>query len=199
MAKLTDIYDELRDIVMGPAPKTWAQNARLTYSKLLNGLKGYSGDTLRKTTQSFNEAIPYIERAGYDITEIEVGIGLSPRITPHLRLREIIDDEERMAILHEVRGKRLVHTILVSLFRATSARKNLNFQQFYFSDLEMELSLLPTVILKFKPNTSGITTERPDTLIQDAIKLGIISAPEDEEAQPEQAPAKTPSKAKKPL
>ncbi|NVJ69879.1 MAG: hypothetical protein HWE08_05965 [Alphaproteobacteria bacterium] len=171
MAKrLPDILEEMRQALLGRRPgHSWSSSASDVYSATLGGLKNFSGDTLSKTAQSFNEALPYIERAGYEVTEIEVGLGLDPKIVPHLRLREMISDEEQVILLEETRKKKLINTILSSLFRASAARSKLKFRRFHFSSIELELSILPTVVLKFSPNEKEAVgqTENLPEIIED--------------------------------
>jgi len=158
MAKrLPDIFEDIRQkLIGGESTKTWSENATSAYSATIEGLKEFSGDTLSKTAARFNEALPYIERAGYDVTEIEVGLGLSPKVVPHLRLRHLIGEQEQLELLEETKDKKLVNTILSSLFRASAARSKLNFKKFHFSNIELELSILPTVVLKFRPNDQAL-------------------------------------------
>jgi hypothetical protein len=156
--RLPEVLEEMRQAVLGRRKDhRWGESASEAYSAAVGGIKDFSGDTLTKTAQRFNEAMPYIERAGYDVTEIEVGLGLSPKIVPHLRLRELIDEEEQIALLEETREKKLINTILSSLFRAASTRKKLKFNRFHFTDLELEISILPTVVLRFKPNENHMS------------------------------------------
>ncbi len=158
--RLPEILEDVRQKILGrESTATWSENATSAYSATVEGLKEFSGDTLGKTAARFNEALPYIERAGYVVTEIEVGLGLSPKVVPHLRLHEQISEEEKAALLEETQDKKLVNTILSSLFRASAARSKLNFNKFHFSDIELELSILPTVVLKFKPNNGDPVTE----------------------------------------
>lgn len=155
--RLPDIFEDVRQKLLGgESTQTWSENASDAYSATVDGLKEFSGDTLSKTAARFNEALPYIERAGYDVTEIEVGLGLSPKVVPHLRLRETIVADEQAALIEETREKKLVNTILTSLFKASTARERLKFKKFHFEDIELELSILPSVVLKFKPNTAAI-------------------------------------------
>ncbi len=163
---LPHILEDMRQKLLGREnTTTWSENASSAYAATVEGLKEFSGDTLGKTAARFNEALPYIERAGYEVTELEVGLGLSPKVVPHLRLKDIISDEEKAALLEETNDKKLVNTILSSLFRASAARSKLNFNKFHFSDIELELSILPTVILKFKPNQGDTTVISPDASI----------------------------------
>jgi hypothetical protein len=170
--RLPEIMRDMQDAVMGRKPgHSWATSASEVFEATVGGLKTFSGDTLSKTAQTFNEALPYIERAGFDVTEIEVGMGLDPKIVPHLTLREIITDEEKAALLAETQDRRLINTILSSLFRASAARSKLNFRHFQFDSLELELSILPTVVLKFRP------VEKPPELPDENTVLATGALP----------------------
>jgi hypothetical protein len=152
--RLPDIFEDMRQALLGRnEDHSWKASSKEAYQATVGGIKDFSGDTLSKTAERFNEALPYIERAGYDVTEVEVGLGLSPKVVPHLRIRELISEEEQLALIEETRNKKLVNTILTSLFRASAAHSKLKFNKFHFSDMELELSILPTVVLKFRPNT----------------------------------------------
>lgn len=167
MAKrLPDIFEDMRQALLGRKENhSWAESGKDAYDATVGGLKDFSGDTLSKTAQRFNDALPYIERAGYDVTEIEVGLGLSPKLVPHLKIRELISQEEQDALIEETRDKKLVNTVLTSLFKASAAHSKLKFNKFHFSDMELELSILPTVVLKFRPNEQAENTEeQPPTL-----------------------------------
>jgi hypothetical protein len=169
--KLPEIFEDMKLALMGKrADHSWSASANEAYGATIDGLKEISGDTLTKTAARFNEALPYIERAGYDVIEIEVGLGLSPKIVPHLRMLEMISDQEQQKLLLETSDKKLVNTILSSLFKATAARKKLKFKKFHFTDIELELSILPTVVLKFRPN---------DDQTQVTPEAALIAAPED--------------------
>ncbi|WP_262693880.1 hypothetical protein [Kordiimonas aquimaris] len=170
--RLPDIFEDMRQALLGQKKDhSWTSSANDAYSATIGGLKEFSGDTLTKTATRFNEALPYIERAGYEVTEIEVGLGLSPKVVPHLRMRELISDEEQLALLAETKEKKLVNTILSSLFKASAARSKLKFKKFHFTDIELELSILPTVVLKFRPNMDAEISEMLSDQTNDTTAL----------------------------
>lgn len=161
MAKrLPEILEDMRQAFMGrKAGYGWKQGAADAYGATVNEIKDISGNTLGTTAEKFNAALPYIERAGYRVTEIEVGLGLSPKLVAHLKLEEVISEAEQQSLLSETTNKKLVNTILGTLFKATTARTKLKFRRFHFTHLELELSILPTVILKFRPNADAGSIE----------------------------------------
>jgi len=168
--RLPEIFEDMRQALLGRKTEhSWKESGKDAYTATVDGIKDFSGDTLTKTAQRFNEALPFIERAGYDVTEIEVGLGLSPKVVPHLCIRELISEEEQFALLEETREHKLVNTILTSLFKASSAHKRLKFKKFHFTDMELELSILPAVVLKFRPNTESegaVETNEEQALIE---------------------------------
>jgi len=153
MAKrLPEILEDMRLALLGRKQEhSWKDSGKDAYQATVGGIKDFSGDTLTKTAQRFNEALPFIERAGFEVTEVEVGLGISPKVVPHLKIREMISEEEQALLLEETRERKLVNTILSSLFKASAAHKKLRFKKFHFSDMELELSILPAVVLKFRP------------------------------------------------
>jgi hypothetical protein len=177
MAKnLPEILDDMRLAILGRKKMhSWKESGKDAYQATVGGIKDFGGDTLSKTAQRFNEALPFIERAGYVVTEIEVGLGLSPKLVSHLRMRELISDGEQAALLAETNDRKLVNTILASLFRASAAREKLNFKKFRFSDIELELSILPTVVLKFRPSSGD-----EDALASPEVDMSLLEVEAEE-------------------
>ena len=63
---------------------------------------------------------------------------------------------------------KLTNTILNSLFKAADTHKKMKFKAFTFTHMELELSILPMVSLKFSPHIPQERDESPpSTLITD--------------------------------
>ena len=167
------LQDHLNDI--GASLTRWSrehwpgvkENVRKGISNVAETAKGAGGETLARSAKTLEEAIPFLERAGYDVSLIEVGVGFSPKVSAHLKFREGITDEERMQILEDAGDRQMVLTILNALFSAANARDRLRFSNFHFTHIELELSVLPTVILKFLPN-------RPDQQLIEHDTVGLL-------------------------
>ncbi|MCJ9430127.1 hypothetical protein [Kordiimonas marina] len=158
--RLPEILEDMRQAFLGrKAGYGWKQGAADAYGATVSEIKDLSGNTLTGTAEKFNAALPYIERAGYRVTEIEVGLGLSPKLTAHLMLEDVISEADQEDLLLETKEKKMVNTILNTLFKASNARTKLKFRRFHFTHLELELSILPTVVLKFRPNGKPDTPE----------------------------------------
>jgi len=163
--KLSEILEEMANAFRGSKTRQeWAGSTKEAAQATMTGLRGFGAETLTSTAEKFNQALPYIERAGYDVTEIQVGIGLSPRLIADLRVREQISEEARAELLGEVAERRLISTILSSLFKAADAREKLQFKKFQFASLELELSIMPVVSLRFLPAPRGALVDDEQAL-----------------------------------
>ena len=123
------------------------------------GLKNMGSGTLEGTVRRFNEAIPYIEKAGYQVTEVELGLGVTPSIIPHLAPTHVLGKEERASLLDEVKDKTLITTVLTTLFKAGDMGRRVSFTGFDFMCLEIEVGIIPSITLRYKKNKASAEDE----------------------------------------
>lgn len=145
--------------VLGDDP---VEMAGMAYDATAGGLKNVGSSTLAATVRKFNEAIPYIERAGYDIEEVELSLGISPKIMPHLVPTSTLSEEEQVELLAEVKGKKFITTVLNALFKAGDVAQGIKFDGFTFMRLEIDVSILPAITLRFGKNEAVELLEAPE-------------------------------------
>jgi hypothetical protein len=97
-----------------------------------------------------HEDLPIFERAGYKLHNLEVELGLSPKLIPYFKIEKHISEEEQKALLDEVKQKRIVHALLSSLFKSAYLQKVLRIGGLEFFGLKVELAAVPTVHLLFR-------------------------------------------------
>lgn len=114
-------------------------------------VRSVGANTLEHIAKQFNDALPYIAEAGYKVLEIEVGIGISPRLIAHLRRHRELSLDEEKALLELVKQRRFLSLLMQTLFNAGRIQRRMQFTNFEFQDLELELSVLPTASVKFRP------------------------------------------------
>jgi hypothetical protein len=139
--------------VLGDDP---VEMAGMAYGATAEGLKNVGSSTLGATVRKFNEAIPFIERAGYTIEEVELSLGISPRIMPHLVPTHTLSEEEKVELLAEVRGRTFITTVLNALFKAGDVATGIKFDGFTFMRLEIDVSILPAITLRFGKNDGDV-------------------------------------------
>ncbi len=127
------------------APKSFAALTSEKFSEL----KDLGTEKLQALINSFQQALPAILMAGYELTEFEVELGITPKLIPHFRhAAKSPEDVERAREL--VRDNKLGTLILGGLLKAGEVHKQINVAGFGFSHIEIELGLIPSVRLQYK-------------------------------------------------
>ena len=97
--------------------------------------------------------------AGYELTEFEVELGVTPKLIPHFRhVHRSGEDVDRAREL--VRGNKLGSLLLSGLLKAGEVHKQINVAGFCFSHIEIELGLIPSVRLQYKNDGSEVAQAR---------------------------------------
>lgn len=140
--------------------------------------KAITDAQIASATRQFQDALPFVEKAGYRVDGVDVVVGVTPRLVPHLTLVEPVSKMEREALLAEAtaQGKDLTRNLLTSLYRAADLRKKLRLEPFEFCALEIEIGVLPNVIVKFRRPGD---CELPDALHDLPETVDPLSLPED--------------------
>lgn len=128
---------------------TQSDNADST-SPLDDDFEHQSKDKVRSIIQDFQSITPYIEQAGYQITDLQIELGIIPKLIPHfLKVRQV-DEDEKAAILEQIENKRLMKMLLRALFKADSFQQNLKMNQYTFKGIEVEIAPIPAVRLNYR-------------------------------------------------
>jgi len=126
------------------------------YDDAIDQIRGYGSQKLEEIVERFDSALPFIERAGFSVTEIEVELGVNPKLIPHVQAEEVVEGDERALLMEEVAGRRLISTILSSLFRAADFGRRVDFTGYRFFEIEVEVGVIPSVKVKFMPTRRAV-------------------------------------------
>lgn len=112
-------------------------------------LKAMGTEKIQELVTSFQQALPAIKSAGYELTEFEIELGVTPKLIPHFRHAARSEEhvEEARTLL---RDNKLGMVILNALLKAGDVHKQIKVAGFGFSHIEIELGLIPSVRLQYK-------------------------------------------------
>lgn len=132
--------------------------AALTTEKV-SQLTELGTEKLQALIASFQQALPAIQMAGYELTEFEVELGVTPKLIPHFRhVPQSAEDVERAREL--VRDNKLGAIILSGLLKSGEVHKQIKVAGFAFAHIEIELGLIPSVRLQYKNDGSDAARPR---------------------------------------
>ena len=118
-----------------------------------NEFKNKTNERIQEYVQELSELTPAIKELGYVINEIAIEIGIPPKIVPQFSRFKIVEEEIIESVLEKYKDKKISSAILSSLVKAASMQNLVNIGGFHFTDVEMELGLIPSVTIKFTPNS----------------------------------------------
>lgn len=104
---------------------------------------------VQELVTAFQNALPAIKLAGYELTEFEIELGLTPKLIPHFRC-ELRSPEDVERARETLRENRIGSLVLGALLKAGDVQRQINVAGFAFSHIEIELGLIPSVRLQYK-------------------------------------------------
>ncbi len=162
-----------------------------------------SADAVKALVRNINEALPYIERAGYRVSEIELGLSVPPKVLLHLMLDDEISDDVRAALIKDCEGKWFTRQLIERLHNVRSIQRATHFVGMAFDEIEVEIALIPSVILHYR-KAHGAAKLDVDAPYADAAQAAEDAA-RATAAPPDDAPAvevdiklKAPAEGRKP-
>ena len=114
-----------------------------------DGFDSQSKARVRSVIQDFQSITPLIEQAGYTITDLQIELGIIPKLIPHFLKVKDVDAAEKEAILDSMNNKRLMKMLMHALFKADSFQQNLKMNNYKFKGIEIEIAPIPAVRLNY--------------------------------------------------
>lgn len=128
-----------------------------------------SSDAVKALVRNINEALPFVERAGYRVSEIELGLSVPPKVLLHLMLDDEISDDVRAALLKDAEGKWFTRQLIERLHNVRQIQRATNFVGMQFDEIEVEIALIPSVILHYR-KAHGAERLKVDSPLADAAE-----------------------------
>ena len=131
------------------APAAPGKSFSALANEKLNQLSAAGAGKIQELVTSFQQSLPAIKSAGYELTEFEVELGVTPKLIPHFRhAPKSVEDVD--AARESLRDNKLGMLILGALLKAGDVHKQIKVAGFGFSHIEIELGIIPSVRLQYK-------------------------------------------------
>ncbi len=113
-----------------------------------------SGLSTEMAMRDFNAALPHLKQAGYTLTELELELGIPPKLIPHF----YHDPAVRLDLKHALtalEGNSIGTALMYALAKAGDLQQELEVSDMQFSHIEVELGPVPSLKLQYKNPDSG--------------------------------------------
>jgi hypothetical protein len=131
------------------APLPQGKTLATITSEALTQMGSVGAAKIQELVTAFQQALPAIKSAGYELTEFEIELGVTPKLIPHFR-HAAKSAEDANAAREALRDNKVGLLVLGALLKAGDVHRQINVAGFCFSHIEIEMGLIPSVRLQYK-------------------------------------------------
>ena len=112
----------------------------------LSNLKDTGVEKVKSTLKDFENALPIIKKAGYNLNELNVGVGLPPSIIASFSIKNV-SEKVYGAALDEIDSNKVGKAVLNALNSASKMKEKLEIKSMTMNEIHVEIGLIPKVNL----------------------------------------------------
>ena len=110
---------------------------------------GKVGDAILAVVNDLNDALPHLAQAGYIMNELEIEVGVPPKLIPHFTVDETLVENTEQS-LTDLEGNTVGYALFKALLKAVDLQQKIVIDGMKYSCIEIELGLIPAVRLSYK-------------------------------------------------
>ena len=111
---------------------------------------GKVGDAILAVVKDLNDALPHLSKAGYTMDELEIEVGIPPKLIPHFSVDETLAENTEQS-LTDLEGNTVGYALFKALLKAADLQQKIVIDGMSFARIEIEFGLIPAVRLSYKP------------------------------------------------
>ena len=108
-----------------------------------------SANRIKEAIDEFNATLLILREAGYKVSEVDIAIGLPPKISASVVASDAVTDEHIAKILEEHQHKKLTTLVLNALYQAWRLQSAIQIVGMKPRGMSIELGLVPSVTIRF--------------------------------------------------
>jgi hypothetical protein len=113
--------------------------------------KEASFNKAKEIIEDFNASLPVIRQAGYTVTEVDIALGIPPKVSASVSAAADLTAERVEAVLAEHADKKFTVVLVKALFNAWKLQNAIHIVGMKPRNMGIELGLIPAVTIKFVP------------------------------------------------
>jgi hypothetical protein len=121
-------------------------------------LASLAAEKSRELLLQANLLLELLQSAGYGIGNLELELGVPPKITVKLKTGPALKEEKLAAILHEHADKKLIAGIVASLIQANKLRDSVTVETLDLGEVQIILAATPNITMRWADRTTGKAT-----------------------------------------
>jgi hypothetical protein len=114
-------------------------------------VKEASFNKAKEAIDDFNAALPVIRQAGYQVSEVDIALGIPPKVSCSVTANADLTAEHVESVIAQHEDKKFTVVLVKALFQAWKLQNAIHIVGMKPRNMGVELGLIPSVTIKFVP------------------------------------------------
>ncbi len=120
---------------------------------LKNVASGLADIGLHETQQAIAEMnilLGCLQQAGYDVNQLEIAVGISPKMSVTLKPGPAVNEEKLNLVLKAQSGSTITTAVVRSLIAANQLRGEIHVEALSLSEIKIDVAVKPQLVMSWK-------------------------------------------------
>lgn len=119
-------------------------------SAILSEFREASMNKIHNSMTNISNSLGLLSKSGYNFKSMNVSLGIPPSLSTQFLYEREISNEEKEALLEEVKDNRIIEIILKCLFKANDFYHSVNIGSYKIDKVTITLGLTPGMSINFE-------------------------------------------------
>jgi hypothetical protein len=123
--------------------------------KAAGGLADVGMQQTQEAVADLNLLLGLLQQAGYDVGQVDIELGVPPKLSVNLKLSRPVSEEKLTAILRDHSDRAMITTLVSSLLRANQIRDGIQVKNIGLAEIRMVLTTSPQLVMSWKETAAA--------------------------------------------
>jgi|TARA_B100000959_G_scaffold287015_1_gene368651 hypothetical protein len=152
------------------------RDIRSDVESTVEDLKTDSEEKMMESLERIQDSERVFKEAGYLLHAVELEMGFNPKVVAVLKRESQISDRKKDRLLKQHEDDKIIKMILTSIFKAESLEDKVHLRRLSFSEVHLEMGLVPAIHVLWEDKTAGITTPSPVAISETSTEDSFTSS-----------------------
>ena len=137
------------------------RDIRSDVESTVEDLKADSEEKMMESLEIIQESERVFKEAGYLLHALELEMGFNPKVVAVLKRESKISARKKERLLKQHEDDKILKTVLTSIFKAEALEDKVHLHRLTFSEVHLEMGLVPAIHVLWEDKTAGIAIPSP--------------------------------------
>ena len=137
------------------------RDIRSDVESTVEDLKADSEEKMMESLEIIQESERVFKEAGYLLHALELEMGFNPKVVAALKRESKISARKKERLLKQHEDDKILKTVLTSIFKAEALEDKVHLRRLTFSEVHLEMGLVPAIHVLWEDKTAGIAIPSP--------------------------------------